>query len=357
MSFNPTYPFQLPLLPPTDNFKDPLFFDSLLKARTELAELNGAIIALPNPMLLLSPATLKESLASSEIENIHTTLEEALQNQLFPESEQRGPDKEILRYREALLWGFEQLKYLPITTRLILGIHEQLMTSGGGEFRKQQNKIENLATKEVMYTPPIAADIPHLIGNWEKFVNGQDERIDPLIRCVLAHYQFEAIHPFTDGNGRTGRILMVLQLIQDQLLGLPVLYISGFINQNRAEYYRTLRAVTTNADWSSFVLFLLKAFYSQASETKKMLFKILSLYQTCLETIREKHPKFYSADLVQQLFSFPILTPVRFAEKLKIHYTTASRYLHALVESGHLKNTKAGKYHFFINHKLMEILS
>ena len=356
MSFDSSQAFDLPLLPPSLNIADQSLFDILLKARTELAELNGAVIALPNPMLLLSPAIVKESLASSEIENIHTTLEEALQNQLFPESEQRNPDKEVLRYREALLWGYAQLPNLPISTRLILGIHQQLLSSGG-EFRKQQNQIANTVTKEIIYTPPIAANIPALIGNWENFVNDDTQKIDPLIRAAIAHYQFEAIHPFTDGNGRTGRILMVLSLVQDKLLHLPVLYISGFINKNRAEYYRLLRAITTDADWYSFIKFFLHAFHQQALETKKMLFAVFMLYQKFLDQIKASHPKIYSADLVQQLFSYPILTPVSLGEKLDIHYTTASRHLHTLAEGGYLKSSKVGKYHFFINHQLMTILS
>ncbi len=356
MAFDPTYPFELPSLPPSIHFKDPVFFDLLLKARTELAELNGSSIALPNPMLLLSPAIVKESLASSEIENIHTTLVEALQNQLLPESEQRGPDKEVLRYREALLWGFKSLKQIPISTRIVLGIHRQLLAAGG-EYRKQQNKIENVASKEALYTPPIAANIGTLIGNWENFVNQSEETIDPLIKCAIAHYQFEAIHPFTDGNGRTGRILMVLQLAQDNILRLPILYISGFINKNRSEYYRLLRGITTQSDWTAFILFMLKAFYSQAKETKTMFLKIMDLYHVFLEEIKKQHPKIYSADLIQQLFSFPVLTPVRLGSNLDIHYTTASRYLYALTQSGHLKNTKFGKYHFFANHRLISILS
>ncbi len=356
MAFDPIYPFELPSLPPAINFKDPVFFDLLLKARTELAELNGSSIALPNPMLLLSPAIVKESLASSEIENIHTTLVEALQNQLLPESEQRGPDKEVLRYREALLWGFKNLRQIPIGTRIILGIHRQLLPSGG-EYRKQQNKIENIISKEVLYTPPIAPNIGRLIGNWENFVNQAEDTIDPLIKCAIAHYQFEAIHPFTDGNGRTGRILMVLQLAQDHILGLPILYISGFINKNRSEYYRLLNGITTQSDWNPFILFMLNAFYTQAKETKLMFLKIMHLYQAFLDEIKKQHPKIYSADLVQQLFSFPVLTPVRLGSNLDIHYTTASRHLYALTKSGHLKNTKVGKYHFFANHRLIQILS
>jgi len=356
MSFVATYPFELPLLPPPVGLKNPLFFDGILKARTELAELNGYSLSLPNPLLLLSPAIVKESMASSEIENIHTTLVEAFQNQLFPEWEQREADKEVLRYREAVLWSFQQLQEIPISTRLILGIQEKLIPSSGGHYRKQQNKIENTTAKEVVYTPPIASQIPHLMSNWENFVNQEDDSIDPLIRCATAHYQFEAIHPFLDGNGRTGRILIVLQLVQNKILNLPVLYVSGFINKNRNKYYQLLRGVTREKDWNSFILFLLDAFYQQAKETKGLLLKLRMLYEGMREEIKAKLPKIYSGDLVEQLFSFPIITPVKLGDRLNIHYTTATRHLKALTQEGFLRNRKFGKYQFYINEKLMKVL-
>lgn len=356
MSFSATSPFDLPPLPPRVDFKNPIFFDKLLKARTKLAELNGYGLALPNPMLLLSPAILKESLASSEIENIHTTLIEALQNQLFPESERKTPDKEVLRYREAILWGHQELSEIPICTRLIQGIQKKLIPSGEGQYRRQQNQISNTVTKEVLYTPPIASKIPALLSNWEKFVNQEAEKLDPLIQSAVAHYQFEAIHPFNDGNGRTGRILMVLQLIQDKILHLPVLYVSGYINKNRSEYYRLLNAVTRAKEWNGFILFILDAFYFQANETIKLLLAIRNLYEKFKTEIQKKLPKIYSMDLVEKIFSFPVLTPVKLGEKLNIHYTTASRYLKILSQIGYLKSSRIGKHHFFMNEDLLKVL-
>lgn len=357
MSFNAISPFALPPLPPPVDFKNPLFFDKLLKARTQLAELNGYTLALPNPLLLLSPAILKESLASSEIENIHTTLIEALQNQLFPESKRKVADKEVLRYRKAILWAHGQLGPMPICTRLIQGIQQTLIPAGQGQYRRQQNQIANTATNEVLYTPPPAAEIPRLLSNWENFVNQEPETLDPLIKSAAAHYQFEAIHPFIDGNGRTGRILMVLQLIQDKILQLPVLYVSGYINKNRSEYYRLLNAVTRAGEWNGFILFILEAFHSQAKETVKLLLAIRSLFEAFKEEIQKKIPKIYSGDLVEKLFSFPVLTPVSLGEKLNIHYTTASRYLKNLSQNGFLKSSRVGRHHFFINENLMKILA
>ncbi len=356
MSFNATHPHKLELLPPKIDLKDSAFNELLLKARTELAELKGYSFSMPNPMLLISPAVIKESVASSNIENINTTVADVLQNQLFPELEQTQPDKEVLRYRDAIMWGFENLERNAISTRLILGIEEKLIPESHGNYRKSQNQIVNLTSKEVLYTPPAFMDIPSLMSNWEKFVNDHDSQMDPLIKCALAHYQFEAIHPFEDGNGRTGRILMVLQLIQDGVITLPILYISRFINNNRSEYYKHLNAITSKNDWAAFILFMLRGFHEQAKDTKETLFKIMSLYFEFKNDFKKSYKKIYSADLVDILFSYPIITPVKLAKQLDIHYTTASRYLMQMAKGGLLKEQMLGKYHLFINERLLKIM-
>lgn len=356
MSFQPTQPHNLPLLPPKIDFKNQAFLELIAKARTELGELKGLTFSMPNPLLLISPAVIKESVASSNIENINTTVVEVLQNQLFPEVEQKQPDKEVLHYRDAIMWGFEQLPKIPISTRLILGIKHKLLPTSPEDYRQQQNKIENSSTHEVLYTPPIATNIGKLMGNWETFINQQDESVDVLIRCAVCHYQFEAIHPFSDGNGRTGRILMVLSLIQAGLLNFPSLYISGYINQNRSEYYRLLRDVTIKENWHDFIVFMLNGFYLQAKDTKETLMKVMSLFFEFKRNLKANFPKIYSADFVEILFSYPIITPVKLSDLLGVHYTTASKYLTELASKGVLKEGKYGKYHLFINEQLMKIL-
>ncbi|MFC1613458.1 Fic family protein [Patescibacteria group bacterium] len=356
MSFNPTQPNKLPNLPPQIDFKNQDFSDLLMKARTELAELKGYTFSLPNPMLLISPILLRESLSSSEIENINTTVINVLQSQLFPEIERKKEDKEVLHYREATLWGFENINKYSISTRTIQGIEKKLIPESQGEYRKLQNAIVNSGTREVLYTPPISSEIPNLLSNWENFVNEKNENIDPLIKCAIAHYQFESIHPFDDGNGRTGRVLMILQLVNDKILKLPTLYISGYINKNRPEYYRLLRNVTINDGWNNFIIFMLKGFYEQAKETKEILFAIMSLFFEFKKDIKEKHRKIYSADLVEELFSFPVTTPVHLAKNLKLHYTTTSKYLNELKKGGFLKDAIHGKYHFFANEKLIKLM-
>lgn len=355
MTFNPKQPNNLPLLPPDIDFNDPKFTKPLLKAHTALAELKGYSFGMPNPLLLLSPAILRESIASSEIEDIHTTIIDALQNQLLPLSEQRKDDKEVLHYREAVLWGFKELNKVSISTRLITGIHDRLHTKTSG-YRKNQNAVVVKSTGKILYTPPIIAEIPRLVSNWENFINANDE-IDPLIKAAISHYQFEAIHPFDDGNGRTGRILMVLQLIDAKLLHWPILYISGYINDNRPEYYKLLREISTKENWTDFILFILKGYYLQAHETKKILFDILQLFNSMKNQIKVDHKKIYSADLIETLFAYPIITPVKLGKEMSVHYTTATRWLTELAGSGFLVNEKMGKYQLYVNKKLIELLS
>jgi Fic family protein len=356
MSFNPSYPHPLELLPPAQKISNSNFGDLLLKARVALAELKGACGQLPNPLLLTVPTIIRESVASSNIENINTTLAEVLQWQLFPESEQRQVDKEVLHYREALLWGSEQLDKLPLCSRIINDIQGRLIPEGSGAYRREQNLIVNATTRESLYTPPPAQDIHGLIANWEQFVNDDDEKIDPLIRAIIAHYQFEAIHPFRDGNGRTGRILLVLQLVQSKLLSMPVLYISGYINNHRSDYYKHLLAVTVNGNWNDLINYMLAGFFSQAHASYETLNEILRLHHEVKEKVRKENSKVYSAELVDALFTYPVLSPTRLAAVLNMHYTTTSRYLAQLAGTGILTEAVVGKYHLFANHRLMKIL-
>jgi Fic family protein len=356
MPFDPTTPFDLPLLPPRINFRHELLIDLLLKTRTELGELNGYSFSLPNPLLLLSPAVLKESVASSNIENINTTMEQALQMQLFPESERREPDKEVLRYNEAVYWGVEQLRKVPISTRLVLGIHKKLLPEKKNAYRMHQNAISNSATNQILYTPPAPNQVTRLMSNWENFLHA-DDGIDALIKGAIAHYQFEAIHPFDDGNGRAGRILMVLYLIEQKLLSHPILYISGYVNKNRPEYYRSLRCVSSNEEWIEFIAYMLKGFHMQAKETKQVLLQLVAMLQKTKEKIRANHRKIYTADLVEALFAYPIITPVNLGKRLDINYRTASRYLTELVKGKILEERYVGKYHLFINKPLLNLLT
>ncbi len=349
-------PYHLAPLPPKINWKSSAFSDILLKARVELAELKGYSATVPNAMLLVSPAVIKESVASSSIENINTTLMGVLQNQMFLADEQHGPDKEVLRYRDAVLWGYKNLSSLGLSKKLMCGIADQLVPDLKGQLRKRQNQIQNTTSGKILYMPPAPLNIPKLLLNWEEFSRLSENRIDPLLACIVAHYQFEAIHPFEDGNGRAGRILMVLHLVHAGVLAVPILYISGYITKNRTHYYRLLKGVTNSGNWEEFILFLLKGFYLQAKQTKATLIAIAEFHESLREQIRKEHHKVYSADLVEALFTFPVITPVRLGKALGIHYTTASRHLAELAKANILREAEVGRYHMYVNERLLTIV-
>jgi len=356
MSFSPTYPFDLPELPPKIGCNNETFTEWLIKARAEMAELKGYSFSLPNPMLLLNPAIIKESVESSGIENINTTVEKVLEQQLFPEKDQKSEDKEVLRYKDAIIWGFENMDNFSIGNRLINGIHEKLLREKSYGLRVMQNHIENTLHHKILYTPPAANEIPRLITNWENYLHDETDRTDPLIKCAISHYQFEAIHPFSDGNGRTGRILMVLYLVKQKILNYPIIFISGYINQNRNEYYRLLQEVTTNKNWCPFIEYMLKGFYLQAKSTKDQFVKFMLLFLRYKKEIKTKCPNYYSFDLVEAIFAVPVITPVRLSSILGIHRTTATAYLKKLKDEGYLEHQPFGKYQLYINTELIKLL-
>lgn len=356
MEFQARYPFALPFLPPPVALDSPLLLRAVAAARIELAELKGYSAAIPNPMLLLSPTLIRESVASSEIENIHTTVESALQQALFPAAEQRSADKEVLRYSEAIRWGAEQLQQLPLVSRVIVGIQRLLLGTTDAGYRATPNQIINSTTGEAIYTPPVANSIPELISNWEQYINTPDAAADPLLRCVVGHYQFEAIHPFGDGNGRTGRILMVLQLVQDELLTMPLLFISGYINRHRTDYYRLLLAVTTHGAWEAFILFMLRGFEEQARETKQTLLRVMEQLDGFRQRLRAL-PKRMPSELAEHVFAFPVTTPVQAARELDMTYKTTSRYLSELAAAGLLENKQVSRFQFYLNRPLLEVLN
>jgi Fic family protein len=255
-----------------------------------------------------------------------------------------------------MLWGFENLRKIPISTRLILGIHGKLLPGVGEGYRKTQNRIVNSGSGEVVYTPPPAGELARLLGNWEAYVNDERDGVDPLVKAAIAHYQFEAIHPFGDGDGRTGRILMVLQLVQRRLLSLPILYVSGYINESRSEYYTLLQSVRRDHDWHRLILYMLRGFHRQARETKEALLAIVDLLERTRSQVKEKHRKIYSAELVESLFAFPIVTPVSLGKRLDVNYRTASRYLAQLAKGGLLRERRVGRYHLFLNSALLKLL-
>lgn len=356
MPYNSVEPFTVPPLPPSEDLETASVLKNLVKASRRTGELKGYCAKVPNPMLLMSLAITKESVESSRIEDIVTTVESVLEGQSLPDSEIKAPDKEVLRYREAMNWGMKNLKEYSISTRLILGIHKKLIPNSTG-YRQQQNAIKNQRTGEVVYTPPPASEINRLLQNWENFVNNNDENqsLDPLIRCALAHYQFEAIHPFMDGNGRTGRILLVLQLVQEGLLDYPVLYISGFLNEFRSDYYKSLLDVTLNRNWENLIVFMLKGFELQAMKTALKLFEMITVYEKLKKAISDNHPKMKAEEITNHIFFNLVTNPAQLKKALNIHSQTASRYLKELKDAQLLRDFWIGKNHFYFHPELINL--
>ncbi len=348
-------PHQLKKLSELSGINLDQFDKQLIDVHKQIGILKGACYGLPNPQLLLSPTVLREALASSEIENIITTLADVLQAQLFSEAEQQIADKEVLRYNYALLHGLKMLKEIPIGSRLIREIHDLLMPDEKG-YRKTQNALINDRTKSVVYIPPAANLIPELIADIEVFIHKNSLAVDPILTTIITHYQFEAIHPFGDGNGRTGRILMVLCLTHFGLLDLPVLFISGYINNHKSEYYEAIRKVTDDGDWQGYINYMLHAFKEQAIESTDILLKIKDLHEEVKRKIRRELPKIYSRDLVDAIFNQPFITPTRYGEMLRVTYQTGSTHLKSLEKIGVMQSVKVGKYLFFANVSLLDLL-
>jgi Fic family protein len=357
-SWLPQLPYDgLPPLPPAVELETKVVLKQCIAARTALAELKGSAELLPNQGMLINTLPLLEARASSEIENIVTTTDRLFQFRNF--GEQADPaTKEALRYGTALLEGFRSLNRHPLSTRTAEEICSQIK---GTEMRVRVVPGTALAkdrTGEVIYTPPAGEDLLRgLLGNWENFLHGETG-IDPLIRMAVGHYQFEAIHPFTDGNGRTGRVLNSLFLISENLLTLPVLYLSRYIIQHKEDYYALLLEVTRNADWEPWILYMLRAVEETANWTTAKIEAIRLLSSHTIETVRHAAPKVYSRELVDLIFEQPYcrIQDVSAATRIAARQT-ASRYLKQLVEIGVLTEMAFGREKLFIHPKLMKLLT
>ena len=357
--FNPLHPFDLPLLPPSLAKQDlfhPKITRLVIQANRSVSELNGTCRAIPNAYpLLMNIPVLQETVSSSAIEGIHTTIQTLLEAQVHIKQKTR-PVKEVLSYREALHTGFKQFKkYQAIPTRSIKAIHREVMPAGGGEFKTQTNKIAK-GGSQVLYTPPAPIHTNKLMGNWENYIHSARRDIDPLIKTAISHYQFEAIHPFSDGNGRTGRILIVLQMLLYKLLDFPILYISGYLLQHRQKYYSSLLNITKHGRWMEFIRFFLMAFDKQAQVTNTIIINILNVKSETKRILKSKHAALYSADFLDHVFSYPVTHATFMGEKLNITYQTAGKRLARLEKAGLLKSKKSGTHKLYYNFKLLNCL-
>lgn len=355
--FDKTKPYNnLPLLPPKADLETKEILTKTIKASRALAQLNGAIRNLPNPSLFLDTIHLQEAKASSEIENIITTNDDLYQAVVADKKFDNPATKEVISYKEAIWLGFKHLEKKPfITTNLCIELVQCIKQNTAGIRTTPGTTLSN--TKgEVIYTPPSGEQvIREKMANLETFIN-ENESLDPLIKMAISHYQFEAIHPFSDGNGRTGRILLLLQLKLEQLLDIPALFLSEYIIQHKDKYYKGLRAITEKNDWSKFILYMLDMVETTAIKGLDRLESIIQLMETTGQEIKEKLPKVYSKDLVEVIFKLPYTKRQNLIDIELGTPKTVGNYLMALEEEGFLQSVRVGKEKLYLNQKLMNIL-
>lgn len=356
MTFDRNIPFNdLPLLPPEVELESKAILKKAITANRELAELKGAGDALPNQSILINSIVLQEARLSSEIENIVTTTDELYRAAGEDPKKIDHHTKEVLRYREALWSGFEQIKKRPLSTNLFIDLVRIIKLTDLGIRKVPGTKIAN-SLGEIVYTPPEGEGvIRDLLSNLERFAHAEDG-LDPLVKLAVFHYQFEAIHPFTDGNGRTGRILNILYLVEKGLLDIPVLYLSHFIIRNKNDYYTKLRGVTEKNGWEEWILYMLGAIEITARQTRTKIVRIRDLMNEAQELILSRAGKIYSKDLVELIFEQPYCK-IRFLEQRHIaKRQTASVYLKTLEDIGLLEGVKAGREVYYLNKKLLSVL-
>lgn len=353
----------MPTIPPlTDlnptRFETPAILKKLASASRRLAELKGAAGSIPRQSVLINTLSMQEAKDSSEIENIVTTHDELFQDDLSPGSSLSPAAKEVLRYRQALGTGFQAVSQNGLlTVNHLLEVQAQLEENNAG-FRKVPGTVLKDGAGRVVYTPPQDAhEIVSLMADLERFINDASLfDADPLIKMALIHHQFESIHPFYDGNGRTGRILNVLYLVKEGLLDIPILYLSRYIVRHKADYYRLLQSVRADDTWEDWVLYVLSAVEETSAQAVRTIQQIKIALMDYKHRIRAGH-KFYSQDLINNLFTHPY-TKIEFIERdLKVSRLTATRYLEALTEAGFLEKRRIGKWNYFINPALTTILT
>jgi Fic family protein len=357
LSWYPERPYNnLPPLSSVQRLETKPVLRACIEARAALAELKQAAELIPNPAMLITSLPLLEAQASSEIENIVTTADKLFKN-LHHDSGVDTSTKEALQYRQALMEGFRALEKRPLATATAEAVCSRIR---GVEMRVRRvpgTRLVSGSSGETIYTPPEGeAVIRGLLGDWEHFMH-EERSLDPLIRLGACHYQFEAIHPFTDGNGRTGRILNNLFLIQEGLLTLPILYLSRFIIHHKEEYYTLLLDVTRHGAWEPWLLYILEGVRSTALWTTAKINAIRELSEQTAARVRKHLPKIYSRELVDLLFVQPYCRIANVVEADVAKRQAASRYLKLLVEIEVLEEHKAGREILFLNRKLLALLT
>lgn len=354
----PSNPFNdLGLLPPRGiDLETRPILKQCLAARVALAELKQAANLLPNPGMLINTLPLLEAQASSEIENIVTTADRLFED-LNSQSATDPATREAQRYRQALMEGFSSLSTRPLSTRTAETICSTIKGTSMGVRKVPGTALGNSSTQEVIYTPPVGESLLRdLLGNWERFIHGHED-VDPLIRMAVAHYQFEAIHPFTDGNGRTGRVLNSLMLVEQKLLPLPILYLSRYIIQTKSQYYSRLLDVTREAAWEPWLLYLLQGVENTATWTTDKIALLRRLMTHTAEFVKATVPKTYSHELIVLIFEQPYCRIGNVMDANIAKRQTASRYLKALASINVLKERIVGRDKLYTHPKLLQALT
>ena len=351
--------YKIPHLPLDFDLETKAILKKTAAARSALAEMKGAALSIPNESILINTLSLQEAKDSSAIENIITTHDELYQGDYLKKEFKSIASKEVHNYAEALRWGFETVRQLGIlTNNHIIQMQATLEENDAGFRKVPGTELKNEQTGEIVYTPPQTHDeVIALMSNLEQFINDNTlSDWDPLVKMAIIHHQFESIHPFYDGNGRTGRMLMILYLIMIGKLDHPILFLSEYINQNKADYYRLLQKVRTENAWEEWVLYILDGIEKTSLQTIKIIEGIKNLMLKHKKKIRE-NTKFYSQDLINNLFKHPY-TKIDFIMKdLEVSRLTATKYLDELDQIGIVQKVKLGRDNYYINTDLYNLLS
>jgi len=344
-------------LPPSVELETKHILKQLSKSHRALAELKGFSDMIPNKNILINAITINEAKDSSEIENIITTHDELFKT-MSGENYKSPAAKEVVNYRTAVWHGYNIVKEKGfLSTNMIIEIQGLIELNRAGIRKLPGTVLKNEATGEVVYTPPSGEqEILSLLANLEQYIKNDDDNIDPLVKLAVIHYQFESIHPFYDGNGRTGRIINVLYLVLKDLLDSPILYLSKYIIRNKSDYYKLLKEITVKGNWEEWILFILQGIEETANETLILVKKINRLLENTAEKIKKDLPKIYSRELVDLIF-FEFYTKISYIEEgLGVSRKTASKYLSELEDKGYLVSEKIGRERIYLNKKLFKIV-
>ncbi len=348
-----------PLLPLSIELETKPVLKKLMKAHQALAELKGVGGIIPNQNILINSLSLQEAKESSAIESIITTHDELYKSEVLARGFWSLDTKEVRSYAESLRKGYKTVKKTGLlTNNNILEIQETLGASSAGFRKLPGTELKHDRTGEIVYRPPQdGGQILLLMNDLEKFINDDTiSDLDSLVKMAVIHHQFESIHPFYDGNGRTGRIINILYLVKNNLLDIPVLYLSRYINQTKNEYYRLLQLVRTNQAWEQWIIYILEGVERISRQTIRLIYGIKDLMQRHKHKIREELPRIYSQDLLNNLFSHPYTKIDFIVRDLGVNRATAAKYLKQLMKIGLLTKEKVKKENFYLNKELFDLL-